>query len=282
VTLVGRSLRARLLIASGAIGFVLSLLAACTTPAVKEEKLCVAGQYVFCRCQDRQEGAKQCKADAKSFGPCEPCETFDNPEGPLQPGDPLPNRPFDPDAGRPRNDAGPLPGCGNGVVDDGEDCDDDSDVDGDGCDRHCKLSGPWPPPSNGCPGLPVHVWGGAHKPSLASETPGSGNRSATPPCGTGTATSGATAADRVFQVVAHKTGVMNVVVDVANYNVFLYVSNACATGANTWLKCANENGGAAGESLKFDVESGKTYYVFVDGTGTTAHEGYFHVTFSVE
>ncbi len=253
-------------------GVVFALVAACTTPKVKEEKLCTAGQYVFCRCADRQEGAKLCNDDAKSFGPCEPCQSFDNPEGPLQPGDPRPNRPFDPDAGKEAR-------CGDGVVDEGEDCDDGNDSDADGCDTRCKLSGLTPPASNGCPGLLVHVWGDDHEPTLSSKTPGAGNRSVKPSCGS---RSGSTAPDRVFQVVVHRTGKLKVVVDEASFNVLLYVSNECDVSENTSLACANAVDAVGGEALEVPVESGNRYWVFVDGAGTTAPDGDFRVTFAVE
>ena len=31
---------------------------------------CTPGNYVFCRCSDRTEGTKQCRADGLSFDPC--------------------------------------------------------------------------------------------------------------------------------------------------------------------------------------------------------------------
>lgn len=37
--------------------------------------------------------------------------------------------------------ADPIPECGNGVVDPDEDCDDDNDIDGDGCNSDCTESG---------------------------------------------------------------------------------------------------------------------------------------------
>ncbi len=40
------------------------------TDSTKEEKLCVPGAYVFCRCADRTPGTKLCKQDAKSFEAC--------------------------------------------------------------------------------------------------------------------------------------------------------------------------------------------------------------------
>ncbi|OJY29812.1 MAG: hypothetical protein BGO98_49270 [Myxococcales bacterium 68-20] len=282
-TELARHLASRLTRAAALSLGVVSLLLACTTSGntVKEDKLCNPGNYVFCRCRDRQEGAKLCKEDGHSFGPCEPCESYDNPEGPLEPGDPEEPIPT-PDAGP---DAEPEPNatCGDGVVQRGEDCDDANTNETDGCDSKCKLAGTTPSATNACPGLDVHVWGGAHKPTLASTTFGSGNRSVTPNCTT-TAfpTSGAAAADRVFRVSAHKTGTLNVTTSDVNYSMFLYASDACAAGANTYLTCVNENGGNGPESMSLSVEAGKTYHVFVDGYGIDANkEGNFRITFQI-
>lgn len=274
----------RLALASG----VVSVLLACTaSPEAKADRLCTPGAYVFCRCRDRQEGSKLCSDDGAGFGPCEPCESFDNPEGPLEPGDPDGSFFPDEDAGVEAGGEQPA-SCGNGVVDPGEDCDDKNTNETDGCDSKCKLAGTTPAASNACPGLTVHVWGGAQKPSLITTTTGSGNRSVTPNCTGGpNPTSGASAPDRVFKVIAHKTGTMTVTTTDADYNSFLYVSDACAPSANTWLECVNDSAAAAGESMSFPVESGKTYYVFVDGAGIgTAStppnkEGTARVTFAI-
>lgn len=258
------------------------LIACSTAPKAKDDKLCTPGAYVFCRCRDRQEGSKLCKEDAQSFGPCEPCESADNPEMPLDPEGP--QRRVDPTDGEPE-DAGSDSGgrCGDHIVQAGEDCDDDNADDTDGCDQHCKLSGVAPASSNACPGLEVHVWGGSHRPTLVSKTNGSGNRSVTPNCtSTSHPTTGAAAADRVFRVVAHKTGTMTVALTETGYNAFLYASDACAADKNTWLACVNEQGGIGGETMTFPVEAGKAYHVFVDGAGVdSSKEGSFRVTFSI-
>ncbi|MDF2695436.1 MAG: Multiple EGF-like-domain protein 3 precursor [Labilithrix sp.] len=266
--------------AAFSLGLVSVLVACTTTPKAKDSKECTPGQYVFCRCQDRQEGQKLCNDDAQSFGPCEPCETYGNPEGDLEPGDPLPGDPFD--AGNSNDDdSGAKASCGDGVVQTGEDCDDENADDTDGCDAKCKLAGLTPQKTSACPGLEVHVWGGAHAPTLVMKTTGSGSRSASPSCPGTNATTGSVAPDRVFAVVAHKTGSMKVVTTEANYNSFLYVGGACAPSQNTWLACANESNAGTGESLTVPVVSGKTYYVFVDGAGTSGNEGTARVTFSI-
>lgn len=270
------------------------LVVACTSaPKAKEDKLCTAGNYVFCRCRDRQEGSKLCKEDSQSFGPCEPCETADNPEVPLDPGEEP--RPVDPPTRRDGGDGdddsgnGGGPKCGDNVVQDGEDCDDKNTNETDGCDKNCKLAGTAPLASNACSGLKVHVWGGAHKPTLVATTAGSGNRSAKTTCPSAagnTPTNGAAAPDRVFEVVAHKTGTMTVAVTDTNYNAFIYAGDVCPADQVTWLACSNKADGIGNETISFPVESGKSYFVFVDGALPSSLDsallsGNFRVTFSI-
>jgi cysteine-rich repeat protein len=265
---------------------VLSLVFACTTATnAKDDKECSPGNRVYCRCRDRQEGSRVCNDDGLGFGPCEPCESADNPVEELEPGDPF----LDDDAGA-EDDSGGLPtgSCGNGVVENDEDCDDKNTIETDGCNSKCRLAGATAQKTNACPGLDVHVWGGAHAPTLAGTTVGSGNRSTKTGCNTNgnVDTRGGPAPDRVFKVVAHKTGSMNVTVTETSYNAFLYVSEACPAGNVEWLACANKVDGAGGETLSFPVASGKAYYVFVDGALPSSGdqrliEGSYRVTFSI-
>jgi hypothetical protein len=53
---------------------VLIACSACSEPRAKEERLCTPGAYVFCRCENRNEGTKLCKEDGTSFAACAPCE----------------------------------------------------------------------------------------------------------------------------------------------------------------------------------------------------------------
>jgi len=255
------------------LGFVLLALGiACTaSSATSEEGLCSPNKASYCRCLDRREGQKVCLEDGSKWGPCEPCESFDNPEIPFEPG---PDEPA-PDAGR---DGGT---CGNGTVESGEACDVKNAVAANGCNKSCALSGPTPFASNACPGLPVHVWGGAHKPTLQSTTVGSGKRSVTASCGTVRAT-GFTGPDRVFDVVPHANGKLVVEVADADYDVFLYAADTCDIDKVTAKACANETDGVGGERLVVPVTSGTRVHVFVDGTGSTANAGNFRVTFSID
>jgi len=260
------------------------LAIACTqSTGAKDEKLCQPGQYSYCRCQNREEGQKLCNDTGSAYGKCDPCETDSNPEIPSDgtssssSGDP-----FGSDAD---TDAPVSSGmCGNGIVESGEDCDDNNTKDTDGCDTSCKLAGTNPPQTVSCPGLEVHVWGGSHKPTLVGSTPGSGNRAASPSCTNGTSTAGSIAADRVFKIVAHKTGTLNVAITESNYDAFLYAATACNASSEQWVSCSNQTNGVGdsglSELLTMQVTSGQSYYVFVDGTGSTK-EGAFRVTFSI-
>lgn len=269
---------------------LLAIFGGCSAETkAKTEKLCTPGAYVFCRCQDRQEGAKLCNETGDGFGKCEPCETDTNPE--IDPGtsssggssgDPFPEE----DSGTSSGDGGGTADCGDGVVQNGEDCDDKNTNDTDGCDSNCKLAGNNPAATNNCPGMEVHVWGGAHKPTITGSTPGSGNRGVTPNCTNQPAnpTSGAAAADRVFKVVAHKTGTLNVKVTDNNYDTFLYVvaDGKCTGSSVEYLACRNGVNGAGAETISVPVNAGSQYHVFVDGAGIgTDKEGNFRVTFEI-
>jgi len=236
---------------------------------------CTPGNYVFCRCADRMDGTKLCLEDGNSFGKCEPCETDENPE--IEEEGPEP---------RPVVDSGKQPAarCGDAIPQDGEACDDGNEVDDDGCDSDCKLSGSNPLTSRSCPGMTVHVWG---PPVTWSSTTASSTNtgSVTPTCGTADGnipTSGSAASDRVLAVTAHRTGTMTVATTDTDYNSFLYVAESCTTGANAYLQCANKKDGVGGETMTFPVTDGKSYTVFVDGAGISGHQGVFRVTLSIQ
>lgn len=65
------------------------------TDSTQEEKLCVPGAYVFCRCADRTPGTKLCKADAKSFDACTTSDDGECVGGEIE--DPETNTPIPPE-----------------------------------------------------------------------------------------------------------------------------------------------------------------------------------------
>lgn len=280
----GRSL---FVIAAGVLGIAV----ACSSTPTKASTLCTPNKASYCRCQDRNQGEKVCAADGKSFGKCEPCETADNPEGPLLPGDP--GYGDDDDFTTPEDDSGASssgdsstvdpPKCGDGKVQTGEDCDDNNAANDDGCNDKCKLAGTAPEASSTCPGLSVDVWGGEHQPTLSATTAGSGKRKTKDLCAASgsTAADGSAAADRVFHVTAHKSGTMYVTVTDPSFDAYLYVSADCDAAAETALKCVNKVSTIGGETLTFGVTAEKSYTVFIDGASANA-EGTFKVTFSIQ
>jgi cysteine-rich repeat protein len=254
---------------------------ACAVPQAASDKICTPQQYVYCRCADRQEGQKLCRDDGRSYGPCEPCESLEDPVDEK----PVIRDPFDaaelPDDGG-KEEPDPKYVCGDGIVQEGEDCDDKNKDDSDGCDTECKLSGKAPFKTNACPGLDVHVWGNGHAPMLDATTIASGSRTASPACD-GT-TTGANAPDRVFHVIAHETGTMKVALSNVNFNVFAWVSDTCNVGTNVQFACVNGSLDAGEATLSFKVKAGSAYYVFIDGAGPTAdplRQGNFRVVFSI-
>lgn len=265
---------------AGAVAIVPAGGCASKTAAKDTSVKCTPGNYVFCRCQDREEGTKLCNDDGVSFGRCEPCETEDNPAIPDEPGEP----PREVDAGD-RDAPSGDPVCGDAIVQDGEDCDDGNKVDDDGCDGKCKLAGTNPAATRSCPGLDTHVWS---KPiTYVGTTVGStfrGNLS--PSCNDGSpyATSGASGPDRVFHVVAHKSGTMTVTTSETNYDSLVYVTQKCVDAPTpiTYLACAHKAIGVGGETLAIPVTSGKAYSVVVDGAGISKYEGNFKLTIAIQ
>jgi cysteine-rich repeat protein len=267
----------------GTVAVLAILVLACsgkTSSATSSERICTPGAYVYCRCQDRQEGTKLCHDDGAGFDKCLPCETATNPEVPVPPGE---TPPTGQDAG---DDAPVGPGkCGDKIVQQDEDCDDGNTDDSDGCDTSCRLSGTDPPASRSCPGLDVHVWGTARAVTLTSTTTGAPNTaSANPACPSAAGnfpTNGAASNDRLFHVTAHRTGLMTVSTGDTNFDNWIYVSETCAAGENTYITCSNKVQGVGSETLSFPVDAGKSYTVFVDGSGISGNEGAFRVTFNI-
>lgn len=272
-------------LAAGVIG----ILVACSSTPTKAATLCTPNKASYCRCQDRNQGEKVCAADGKSFGKCEPCETIDNPEGPLLPGDPGYSDDDD-DITTPPGDSGTgdssttaPPKCGDGIVQLDEDCDDNNAANDDGCNDKCKLAGTAPESSATCPGLSVDVWGGEHQPTLTATTAGSGKRKTKDLCAASgsTASDGSGAADRVFHVTAHKSGTMYVTVTDPTFDAYLYAATTCDATSETALKCVNKASTVGGETLTFGATAGQSYTVFIDGA-TSGAEGTFKVTFSIQ
>lgn len=169
--------------------------------------------------------------------------------------------------------------CGDGTVDPGEGCDDGNKVTGDGCENDCRPTGDVDA-SRQCPGVAAHVW--PSKPltwsgsTTTSSNLNSAPNSTTPMC----TTFGSTAPERVYSLVAHKTGTLKIEAT-GMYNIGIYAKKApCASGP--FLACGNNLGLTPipqVETISFPVTDGTTYYLFVDGAGavSTAWSGTFTI-----
>jgi cysteine-rich repeat protein len=243
---------------------------------------CTPGKAVFCTCQDREQGTKLCNDDGKSFGTCDPCESASNPAIPDDPYTPPVE--VDADAGADAQEPATA-GCGDKIVQDGEDCDDGNKTEDDGCDSKCKLAGSNPVATRSCPGLETHVW--SNPVTYVGTTVGSTFRgSLSPQCNTSgqDATSGAAGPDRVFDVTAHKTGTMTVTTTDTDYDSLIYVTTQCVQSPApiTYAVCAHDKVGVGGETLSLSVTAGKHYSVIVDGAGVTKPKGNFKLTLAIQ
>ena len=102
-----------------------------------------------------------------------------------------------------RPDAG---ACGNGVLEDGESCDDSNQQDGDGCSAACIPDGR-PPQVEQCPGQSVFVWAGR---PVTLQLTGAKRAASNGP--DGGACGPSNQPDRVFSIATNATGKLQIVV----------------------------------------------------------------------
>jgi cysteine-rich repeat protein len=220
------------------------------------------GENVFCTCPDGTQGLKVC-GESGSWEACGPC---------------IPEEPYT------EKDGGPVPvsdapyGCGDGVNDEDEACDDGNLKDNDLCSSQCLPTGK-PAAAGTCTGQPVHVWSKAVE--VPYDTSGYANRErAGSTCATidgGSPRSGSTSPERVYEVVAHRDG--NLVVSTLNstFDHILYVRRECSI-ASTEIQCVNRSSNStdtnrASETLSTPVKSGDKRYVFIDGAQNSEGSG---------
>jgi cysteine-rich repeat protein len=230
------------------------------------------GDEILCKCADRTDGTRTCGADG-NLSPCEPCLAQTPDDGGF----------FEEDAGV--SDA--RFGCGDGTHDPDETCDDGNLKDGDLCNAKCLPYGN-PTGADQCPGQEVHVWA---KPVEIPDhqTIGYGNteRWGATECemGTDRATTGVTSPNRIYAVVAHKTGSLTVTTRNADFDHMLYARRECkagnpAVGEASNIVCANKVKGNGGESIVVPVTDGDRVYVIVDGIVAT--KGKYVVSFGIQ
>ncbi len=214
---------------------------------------CKPGAEIYCRCENLDEGSQFCRDDGSGYDRCEPCFDDFEEDGdygfPEDDGSPPPPR----DAGRDTS----TDRCKNGVVEDGESCDDGNDDPSDGCDR-CVAGGN-PLRGSVCPGVVVHLWAAPF--TLAGSTQNASSAHTGIQCDGET---GASSPDRVYALVAHAAGSIRVEVVSASFKTALYARTRCEEVTDgSQIACT------LGSALDIpNVTANETVYLTVDGNGT--------------
>jgi len=154
------------------------------------------------------------------------------------------------------------PACGDGTVSTGEECDDGNTLGNDGCDPTCKFE---PKPTNDtCPGTVITLTGSGDAARVGSAN--GGTSSATDDyIGDCLYSAGK---DVVFSFTSDVAGLAQIDLGgstVTKYNAGLYARSTC-TSDTTELACDNDYSDGA-DTISFNVEANKAYYVIVDGSG---------------
>lgn len=101
---------------SALVPLVVAAAQGCSPPGAStltaEDRICIPGDYVFCRCADKAPGTKLCRQDAKSFDPCTTDESGECSGGEID--DPNTGNPIPTEAGP---DADVETDAGLGVLD---------------------------------------------------------------------------------------------------------------------------------------------------------------------
>ncbi|HVJ94619.1 MAG TPA: DUF4215 domain-containing protein [Labilithrix sp.] len=164
--------------------------------------------------------------------------------------------------------------CGDGVVDEGEACDDGNHVDYDGCSSNCRAINGNPPSAGSCPGQPVDVWPGQTVTGTGSTIP-YGNSWNTPAgfeCGF-EASGTNSGPDHIYAVTPRATGslVVRVTAPTSGWlaDHMISVRRTCETMETEVGLCANWSMGPSAidhsEDIIVPVTKNQKIFVAVDG-----------------
>lgn len=167
--------------------------------------------------------------------------------------------------------------CGNGVIEGTEACDDGGTDSNDGCSATCALevAGAGVSCANPKAVTTADDGSGTYRANLKF---GTTNLNGTGNLGTGCTSQGKEA---YLSVTAPIDGVLAVDVKSATFDVALGARSPCSTSGDTnKITCANKTTELGNEHIAFPVESGKTYFVVVDGAKSTDF-GKFELDFAI-
>lgn len=225
-----------LLFSAAAVASVLIATQGCAllegTDTTKDEKLCVPGAYVFCRCADRTPGTKLCRDDAKSFDACMTSDDGECVGGEVD--DPQTNEPIPRD-----NDPGP----------------DDDDDD---------------PPGKGgvldsCPGKSTAVQPGQDIKLEGDTSTATDDRKGRQ----GACAVGAGGNDHVYRLIPSGSGSLEVKVQGSDgLDPVAYIRSTC-DDEDSQVSCGPPSANKLSQ-LKLNVTTGKEYFLFIDGASSSA------------
>jgi cysteine-rich repeat protein len=196
----------------------------------KEDRLCTPGDYVFCRCADRAEGTKLCKADGKSFESCTTSETGECVGGEID--DPRTNEPIPKDK--------------------------DPDPNNNPPDKPNALQS--------CPGKSQAVQPGLDIKLEGDTTTATSDRKGK---AGGACAVGAGADDHVYRLIPSGSGSLEVKVQGSNgLDPVAYVRTTCDDEASQ-ASCAPPSPNKLAQ-LKLNVVTGREYFLVIDGASSSA------------
>lgn len=172
------------------------------------------------------------------------------------------------------DDAGVVPAlCGNGVLDDGEGCDDGNASNGDGCSATCKVEGV--APAGACPGTAITLTSPSatkRAGTVTGDTSGSGSSFDSATCG------GGNGKDAVYSIKSDLPGRARVKLD-AKFDAYVALRTTCAD-PKTETTCKSVPVGGGQTEVVFPVAANETTFVVVDGVA--GKSGAFTITVDVD
>lgn len=207
--------------------------------ASSEEKLCVPGSYVFCRCADRTPGTKLCKADARSF---EACSTGID-------GECVGGEIYDPRSNEP-------------LLPNGEFFPDDDEFE-EPSERSNSI--------DACPGRSTAIVPGVELQLTGDTRTATADRKGR----TGACAVGAGGNDHIYRLIPSGSGSLEVKVQGSDgLDPVAYIRTSC-DDEETQVSCAPPSATKLAQ-LKLNVVTGREYFLVIDGSSST--EGNYEAT----
>ncbi len=258
------------------------LAAACATGAPALDKdICVANDFVYCRCANGGEGTKQCNPEGDGFGECQECQgAAGGTGGVCLPGDTLLCSCRDGTQGtQPCNVEGTgyedvCLGCPDGFsgaagAGTGGEGAGGEPVAGGGSGGRGGGGGGTGQPGDACPGIDVAIDTAPTAPLFGTTAGAADDFSGEALCAEATGSP-----DVVYRVTAAQAGTLNVTVTPteagAGFDPMVYVRRGANCAESAQFAC--RDGGVAGgvEALALGVSAGEAIYLVVDGASGTA------------